>query len=100
MKIIRIWGYTGDVHVLGHNGTKGGDVDGHGAVDEGVEHHNVDGRDVSEGAPGGEEAGEADAEHGGHSAGEGVQEEHDKQKLARENHRLAAGSTKTVPMLL
>ena len=69
---------TDDVHVLEHHGTKGGDVDGHEAVDEGVEHHNVDGRDISDGAPDGEEAGEANADHDG--AGEGVEEEKNKQK--------------------
>ena len=71
---------TGDVRVLGHDGTKGGDVNGYEAVDEGVEHHNVDGRDANEGAPDGEEAGEANADHDGRGAGEGVEEENDKQK--------------------
>ena len=69
---------TDDVHVLEHDGTKGGDVDGHEAVDEGVEHHNVDGRDISDGAHDGEEAGEDDADHDGRSTGEVVEEEHGK----------------------
>ena len=61
---------AGVIRVLGHVGIEGGDVGGHEAVDEGVEHHDVDGRDTGEEiTPDGGEGGEANVDHDGCGAG-------------------------------